>query len=170
LSDPFGLKVCYEGSPSEVEEMRSATERFTNSSIRLDRKNCVRSHTPRRNSEGFQGIQAAFGEMVRADVTFTVQYSRHKSHYNPLLGTVRLFHDWDAYAYATRVGGECRRGAVAFSDAAQILAHEFAHAYRIGLQGNTYGTRAQRLNEEHQAMIWENIYNAATGRPGRCAY
>ncbi len=130
----------------------------------------MRSFTPKRNSRGFEGIQAAFGEVVRAPETYTVKYSRVSSHYQPELRLIRLFHDWDAYAYATRVGGECRRDAVAFSDPAQILAHEFAHAYRIGVQGNPYRTRAQRLHEEHQAMIWENIYNAASGRPGRCAY
>jgi hypothetical protein len=40
-ADPFGLKVCYSGDQSEVQELRVATERATHAWITLDRDNCI---------------------------------------------------------------------------------------------------------------------------------
>jgi hypothetical protein len=42
-SDPYGLKVCFEGSASEITELKTATEGATGASIELDKDGCISS-------------------------------------------------------------------------------------------------------------------------------
>lgn len=41
FSDPFGLKVCYQGSGAEIADLKKTTETVTNTSFTLDKNNCV---------------------------------------------------------------------------------------------------------------------------------
>jgi hypothetical protein len=39
--DPYGLKVCYKGTRSQVQRLKSGTEEATGTSITLDTDNCI---------------------------------------------------------------------------------------------------------------------------------
>ena len=41
FSDPYGLKVCFAGSPAEIRDLRTAAEGATGAAVHLDRKNCI---------------------------------------------------------------------------------------------------------------------------------
>jgi len=169
FSDPFGLKVCFQGSPSDIESLKTALERATNTSITL-KGNCIQSYSAARGSKGFENIQEGLGALVESLDEYTVTYSRISSEYDPVTKSVQLFQDWKAYAYPALVKGVCKQEAVEWQEPGQIIAHELNHAYRIGLHDAPYITRHDRAHEEQQAMIWENTYNAAHQLPGRCAY
>jgi RHS repeat-associated protein len=92
-SDPFGLRVCFKGnSDQDVRELRQAAEAATNTTITLDKSNCVKSWHAN-GAKGFEDLQARFGEQVASEDTYYVQFAdsnAFQSNYDPATRTASL--------------------------------------------------------------------------------
>src|SRR5690606_27325384 len=77
FADPFGLKVCFRGTRSEVRSLAFTAKAATNSTFTLDSDNCVEDSSFRSpGNSNFDELRTLFGEFVGSDYTFTAEYSR----------------------------------------------------------------------------------------------
>ncbi len=165
FSDPFGLKVCFQGDPDQRAKLKSAAERATNTSIQTDDAGCVTGFA-RGTGEGYGDLQDAFADMVGDSATFSVKLGNDKdgvssfdprtktATINPLdIGRKRYI---SGGFFACIVGGS---GTAPFS-MASIVAHELI-GHGSGMAGG---------GKPSPSGIWaENQYHAAVGEPRRCS-
>lgn len=161
FSDPFGLKVCFEGSARTVQRFKAATERATDTQITLDKKNCVASF--REGSDPrFDEYRRGFADLVADAAVYTVRYTKIFNSEQISKYFIDVFEDYNALAYPARVGGKCLRDQVPWS-LSQLVAHELYHHYTV--------PRTGLMNpSESGAVDAENAVNRKIGRPLRCAY
>lgn len=167
FADPFGLKVCFQGSGAEISDLKKTTESATNTTFSLDKKNCVDPASVRSGGDKrFDALRAGFSDLVGSDATFSVAFGAEAEspQYSPY--KISIFRDADALAYSTGAWGKCDGGRAAFSFP-QVMAHELNHHFPVARGGKmTSGTRG----ENDAVRKGDNIYNAASGRPLRCRY
>lgn len=153
--------MCFQGSQSQVADLKSATENATNTNLTLDKSNCV-SEVESRGDTTFNAIRSGFQGLVDADETFAVRFTRifNSAQISPYF--IDVFEKYNALAYSARVNGRCVRGQVPW-DLNQVMVHELYHHYSVP------GTGKMNLSEG-RAVRAENVYNRAAGRRIRCAY
>jgi RHS repeat-associated protein len=174
-SDPFGLKVCYQGTASEIRGLRSATERATGASITLDANNCIsvigQSSDPR-----LRGLRdRLFFLAMQGDVyNLRTFYSQ-----DPALGVPVCYNTQSHFcpqdlSTVIEVSGDVGRkyrskffgcwfgiGASVTETVPSILAHEFlGHAWANAAGRSTY--------DERISIGAENVFRRATGGVERC--
>jgi hypothetical protein len=162
FSDPFGLKVCFSGTRSEVRALRSEAEQAIGSSISLDRENCVKNvgdlkdkNDPRRRLRRF------FLNLQESDATFDVRFSRQADSEQIDPYAIDVFEKAPAMGYRTWYNGKCIGQTSATH--AQVIAHELSHHNPVA-----FGRPMDP--DEDRAVGYENLYLQAVGRPQRCAY
>lgn len=167
--DPFGLKMCFAGTRSEVRQLESIAKTATNSSFRLDRDNCVIESSVRSlGNSRFGSLRSLFNEYVNSeDYTFTVRFTRDASSTQTPFH-INIFIDAEDRGYPTGSAyGQCD-GGMASMRYAQLFAHEMIH-HDAQLDGKPLP--AGTPEEERRAIIrGDNAFNAAVGRPLRCAH
>lgn len=167
-SDPFGLAVCFRGNAAAVRSLSGALQQATNTTFRLDRSNCVVASSIRSGGDKrFDALRAGFSKLVGSSDRFDVAYGREMESPQRSPYTINIFEDADAFAYRTgRSFGKCDGGRAAFSFP-QVMAHELNHHLPV-VDGKpmTSGT----VGENNAVVHGDNVYNAAAGRPLRCAY
>lgn len=167
FSDPFGLKVCYQGTGAEISELKKTTESAPNTTFTLDKTNCVDPASVRSGgAKRFDALRAGFKDLVSSDAIFNVAFGAEAEspQYSPY--RISIFRDADALAYSTGAWGKCDGGRAAFS-LPQVMAHELNHHFPVARGGTmTSGTRG----ENDAVRKGDNIYNAASGRRLRCHY
>jgi RHS repeat-associated protein len=177
FADPFGLKVCFRGSASDVRTLREATEKATGTSITLGEDNCVVSFKSR-GQKGFSELQKRFGALVDSKFTHSIQiteplggpqdkWTMTRAKYDGNFREVLVGRNWlgsPANRYETRrlpIWGCFWRGGAASH--AALMAHELlGHAY---YQDRNNFSQA---SGEPYARLIENEYHAAVGQPLRC--
>ncbi len=168
FADPFGLKVCFRGSSTQVGELRRGTEDATGTRIALDRENCVASYS-RTGEPGFDEIQQRFGAMVNSSLDFGVEFGDPRqafaSHFNPDRTTaVILRGDYRGGFYRTGNRFTCAMfggTGSAYWTLGSLIAHELiGHGGPIAKGGSGASQR--------EAIRIENLYHVARGQPRRC--
>lgn len=153
--------MCYNGGARDVQRLKQGTEDATNTTITLDKENCV-SGVEAREGKGFAEIQARFNDMVAAEETFTVRFGESReafySHFDPRTRqAVILRGDVGGFRYNTGNRLTCAlfggTGSAPMS-LGGLIVHEL-----IG-HGRGAGERSSR--------ILENQYHRARGQPTRC--
>jgi len=166
FTDPFGLKVCYKGTESDVQGLKEASEQATGSTITLDDQNCV-SKVESNGNKKYDKIRGRFQGQVDATETYSVQYDRSgqhfTSHYDAAtrtayiipgdVGTSYNTGHWFAPCWLTDGVYDSPK------DLASLIAHEL-----IGHGGENRGAGAGQPTAIH----WENQYHGAVGQPQRC--
>jgi RHS repeat-associated protein len=165
--DPFGLKVCFEGTKAQKDSLKQAFEDATNTTIAVDGKGCVVSATPRGRS-GFEEIQRRFFAMIAPIAeTFKAILVDGASRFDPATLTIYVSRDAERYFMELGTGGACRSFAV-LSTLGGKAAHEgIGHGYLKVLGGGLWG-EGDRQRAEADAINIENQYLSASGKPGRC--
>src|SRR5260221_1107183 len=75
FSDPFGLKVCYQGSGAEIADLKKTTEAATNSAFTLDNSNCVNASSVRAGGvKSFDGLRARVRELIDSAEAFGIAF------------------------------------------------------------------------------------------------
>lgn len=167
FSDPFGLKVCFQGSGAEIPRLKETTEAATNTTFSLDRKNCVDQASVRSGGDmRFDALRAGFNDLVGSDATFSIAFGAEAGspQYSP--SRISIFSDANGLAYSTGAWGKCDGGRAAFSFP-QVMAHELNHHFPVARGGKmTSGTRG----ENDAVRKGDNVFNATSGRALRCRY
>jgi RHS repeat-associated protein len=169
--DPFGLKVCYMGTRTEVRSLVRETERSIGARVEVGIDNCVisvgNSNAPARDE---------FLALVNSGYTYSIAFGTRGSRFDPLTRTIWLDPaDEDQQFYSMR-DGQCQLGPI-IGVLSRILAHELGHAYELNRR---FGVLRQiipgpllpgaRRRREASAMRWENAWAREHRQPERCQY
>lgn len=161
-ADPFGLKVCYNGSAADIQIQKMGTEEATNTNITLNDDNCVKSYE-RRAGKGYDELQDRFDAEVSSQQTYNVRFGERTegpySHWDPKTMTAVIMRD-DVGGFSFHTGGaSCylAGSGVATATLGMLIAHELLGH---GLNGGSQIT----------AIRIENLYHAARGEQPRCQY
>ncbi|MGH7653689.1 MAG: hypothetical protein ACREN6_03410, partial [Gemmatimonadaceae bacterium] len=160
-SDPFGLKVCFNGSRADIQIQKMGTEEATNTNITLGDDNCVQSYDARAG-KGYEELQDRFGTEVSSSNTYNVRFGargeRYFSGWDPSKMTAVIVRsDVGGFSYQTGSGAaSCAlRPGVASATLGSLIAHELlGHGLYNG--------------SEISARRIENLYHAARGEQRRC--
>lgn len=162
LGDPFGLRVCFTGTRSEIRTLRQGTEQAIGASITLDRENCVKSVGDLKDKKDQRRrLRRFFLNLHESDATFSVRFSRQAESEQIDPYAIDVFERAPATAYWTWHNGKCI-AQTAFTYP-QVIAHELAHHNPVA-----FGGAMDRDGD--RAVGYENLYLKAAGRPERCAY
>jgi RHS repeat-associated protein len=174
-SDPYGLKVCYQGTAMQVQRLKSATEQATESTIFLEResdgRHCIRDMEVRGNTKTQE--YARLEEMVRSEADITVRFHQgiwgDKQSYaqHALGGRVGrlLITPHKPLSYWTPLFGTGPCWGRASATLQAVVAHE--------LIGHIYHQTVERPgvdSGEPYAIAWENRYHARAKEPLRCSH
>jgi RHS repeat-associated protein len=80
-ADPYGLKVCFQGSKSEVGELRAAAEGATGAAIHLDKQNCI-SSVGNPMVRSLRGLRDRLEFLRRHSETFNVGFTFTESDFH----------------------------------------------------------------------------------------
>jgi RHS repeat-associated protein len=167
-SDPFGLAVCFSGDAAAVRSLSATLQQATNTTFTLDRSNCVVASSIRSGGDkSFGALRAGLSKLVASKSRFDVAFGREAESPQRSPFIISIFEDADALSYRTGSRfGRCDGGRAAFSFP-QVMAHELNHHFPVA-DGKpmTSGT----VGENNAVIRGDNVYNAAAGRPARCAY
>jgi len=170
--DPFGLVVCLQGTDAEVALLKRGLEQATETTITLDKKNCVISATPS-GASGFSEIQQRFTALINSPDTFFVAFTT-----NPLDGSSFGMRDLTP-SYIVHIstlqilrerytaGGwfKCTFGIRTKElpwTMGSVLAHELVgHGGEVPL--------GRRYDNQDEAIRIENLYHAARAEGNRCS-
>jgi len=170
-TDPFGLKVCFRGTKSDVGKLKEGLQDATNTSITLDADNCL-SGFEAREGKGFESLQARLDVLVRSDATYGVQFGEpvggpgdvltaRNAWFNRGDNTVTIGRNapvTQSYPVAGLLGVCYRRAPASM---ASLMTHELlGHAGYKELYGGRSG--------EPYAVRVQNEYHSAVGEPARC--
>ena len=161
LSDPFGLAVCFTGSAEDVQKLKAGSEDATNSTITLDKNNCV-SKVEAKEGDGFAEIQERFNSLVADGDVFTVRYGvtgqGFYSHFDPKTkSAIILRGDVGGFRYRTGNWLSCNL----------IGGHSSAPMTLGGLVAHELIGHGRGAGERNSRRI-ENQYHTARGQSARC--
>jgi RHS repeat-associated protein len=161
FSDPFGLRVCFAGSRSQVRTLKGETEEAIGATISLDRDNCVKDVGQNEKGDPRWRLRRFFLNLHESEATFAVRFSRQAGSEQIDPYAIDVFERAPATAYWTWHNQQCN--AQAPFTYAQVVAHELSHHNPVA-----FG-RPMDLDEQ-RAVGYENLYLRAVGRPERCRY
>jgi len=157
LTDPFGLKVCFQGSPTEVKRLADSTRTATKTTFDLDASGCVTNVQPvgrwTKVSRAFASLANDSTEIVNLVYTSGAGSGNRKGKVE--IDTTQVAHPYGTF-YVSPVACQSSPGAV--YDEPSIIAHELGHAWAT-FNDNKHTNRI--------AIDWENTVNIARGRPPR---
>ena len=179
-SDPYGLKVCYKGSASQVHQLRRGTEDAVGASVTLDRENCISgigdgSKSKAELRDRLEHLAFGIGDHT-VEVLFEAGpggSARQQSyafveniHFPAGRKGVSIGTGFANANYATRLLSICFGFVKTVSPTlGSIMAHELlGHSYGQSLSGFT------RATGEAYALAAGNIYERAAGMPERCSH
>ena len=169
--DPYGLKVCFQGSPRQRERLEWQTERAIGADISVGKDGCV-------SAVGASGspARARFQSLVSSDHTYTIFYGLGGSAYDAggrriridEGGTLEPIYTWQE----TASGRQCVNFAAQFDFVARLIAHELGHAYHHDSHwlGSVSFALTTRRRKERYALSWENLWARQNNQPERCRY
>jgi RHS repeat-associated protein len=191
-SDPYGLKVCYQGSRAEVNALRGATEQATGAAVFLDRNNCVSAVGNSMNS-GLRGLRNRLTALASSDDVYNVSFGKRgdETEAEVLSGqgwvqqsytggrpdcrgavcpySVQIGSGWADRYRSTQIFGLCMPWGSTPNDLAQVVAHELlGHGWEF----HVYGVRgAFERTELQNIRASDNVYlRAASNKPPRCGH
>jgi RHS repeat-associated protein len=178
LADPFGLRVCFQGSAADVTQLKEAAETASGTRITLDKANCIVKADPTGGS-GYAELQNTLFDLVRSDKTVYLRWveplggpgdrtTARRAAFTvvggvPFVEIGRNVLSSQRYR-ATRFLGFCLPFKTAPSSLAALVAHEF-----LGHAGYWINNRGM-VPPEDDAVRIENLYHAAAGERLRCGY
>jgi len=154
LTDPFGLKVCFEGDEAEVRELASAVANLTNTKLTIH-ENCI-TEIESRGNKAFYRIRDILEQLASSKKMYTLSFSDEDSYYDPATRTAFVLRSDPAHTQYDVCGG----GRATFSLEA-IVGHEL-----IGHGGSSASER--RFFPETWGRKAENWYHAAAAESKRC--
>ena len=167
FTDPFGLRVCF--SRGGRQQLLSATEDATGSSIALDDQGCISSITARDTSFAFTWLRDRLQYLSSQEETYTVSFTGRRardSRFDPhgrrvAISTAPVFqyNTWGP-------DGTCNRTAADYGFAGAVAHELLGHAFDWSSNMLAYVL----VREQSAMMFAENIYFSVSGRPPRCAY
>jgi RHS repeat-associated protein len=168
-ADPYGLKVCYEGTTSDIRQLKETTERATNTSIDLDEENCITTATPLSNGKrGYGSLQARLNAVIRSRRRIRVIFSSGMlMPASAIFGTVRIpapGHVAYMLYYDTGRGFGCFGNDYSEKHTPEsLLVHEL-----LGHMEGPLWARTGLPPAERRANRVENEYHRAVGETPRC--
>jgi hypothetical protein len=189
--DPFGLKVCYQGTRGEVNALRAATEEATGAAVHLDKENCV-SGVGNSMNPGLRGLRNRLAVLSASEDVYNVSFGKRgddteaevlsgrgwvQQSYtsgrpdcggNVCPRRVEIGSGWAGSYRSTQVLGLCMPWGSASNSLPHLIAHELlGHAFEY----HAYGVRGGYARSEMQTIRGaDNIFLQATGRPLRCGH
>ena len=189
-SDPYGLKVCFQGTAAQVRAFRSAAEEATGAAVWLDKQNCV-SRVGNAMDSGRKALRDRLntlagldnlvynvsfgtrgsGDDVRAlSGTGAVSQSRINRHCPALVCPVniRIGSGWATGYQSTELLGMC----MPWNSSPNTLAHTFTHeVLGHGFEYYALGAAAAQTRREIATIRGaDNVYLAATNQAPRCGH
>jgi RHS repeat-associated protein len=189
-SDPYGLKVCFQGNAAQVRALRSAAEDATGAAVWLDKNNCV-SNVGNAMDSSLKGLRDRLNllagvENIVYNVSFgtrgsgddvralsgsgAVSQSRITRHCPALVCPVniRIGSGWATGYRSTEFLGVC----MPWNSAPNTLAHTFTHeVLGHGFEYYAFGAAAAQARPEVATIRRaDNVYLAATNQPLRCGH
>lgn len=174
-SDPFGLQVCFKGSPEEIRQLHSATETAIGATITLDKNNCITS-IGRSRSERLRGLRDRLALLVSRTRVYPVHFEFSEdpnlsnqcanaqsnfclSDYNIVVSQADDGRQFTAKFWGCVVTKPY--GSQTTETYPAVIAHELlGHAWANAVGLNPY--------DERLGIHAENIYHAYRGEAERC--
>jgi RHS repeat-associated protein len=175
-SDPYGLRVCFDGNAQQRSRLEVQTERAIGTGLDVGSDGCV-------TRVGASGGAAAieFRSLVDSDDRYSIAYGveGEGSQYKPFSREIIIdpqdylqpIYTWERAPQGRRCSfarGPYAFGATFGSDA-RIIAHELGHAFEHKKSGFWFYFRT-RTRDEYDAIVWENQWARAHSEPERCRY
>ena len=153
--------MCFTGSAEDVQKLKAGSEDATNSTITLDKNNCV-SKVEAKEGDGFAEIQERFNSLVADGDVFTVRYGvtgqGFYSHFDPKTkSAIILRGDVGGFRYRTGNWLSCNL----------IGGHSSAPMTLGGLVAHELIGHGRGAGERNSRRI-ENQYHTARGQSARC--
>jgi RHS repeat-associated protein len=163
FTDPYGLKVCFSGSSSQVDSLKSAAQDATDTTFDLDDDNCATNVQAR--GDGFTAEGLEFSKMAAATdfaVTLSLSEGRASEATYAIWGVAVNIRASDVNRLQYPTTQDCR-GTQPFRSLPPIVAHELGHAFQRALGG--------RMTDSGSLPIgWENAAHGRAGEDLRTCY
>jgi hypothetical protein len=157
FSDPFGLRVCFQGRG--YQRLADSTGAATGTSFTLDAAHCAQNVQP--TSGQWDAVSSGFAALAGDTVfTWNMQYGSGGSRNDASGITIDQSQIGQLYGTVFVRRGYCQAPPNAIWDEPSIIAHELGHAY--AWYTNLSGGAGNRM-----AVDWENRIHGARGRPLR---
>lgn len=168
LSDPFGLKVCFQGDRDEVRRLEFIVKTAENITFQVDKQNCIiGSSIQSVGNSKFDVLRQHFGEFVNSHYTFGVAFTQDAESAQIAPYRIDIFEHAEVFTYQTGSAfGKCDGGA-SYDLNEQVFNHELVH-HDAELAGEV--AAPTQAEEDRAVKLGDNAFNAAVGRRARCQY